>query len=398
MQNILISLIVPVYNVERYVAECIESLSRQSWPEIEIICIDDGSTDGSSELLKMFACLDSRIKIYHTDNNGVSSARNLGIQMATGQVIMFVDADDVLEPFACELVARSYSSNKWDIMKFSATPFPEGAAEPWITDVLTVPNRFEIDAPDADDLVFDRHSRPFIWNGAYRASFLKLSDVLFPEAIKIGEDQVFSFATLARTNRVVFSSKPMYRYRVARSDSAMSHSSCDISKKIAAHIEMLGLIIDDWTLLNRMDGDDGRKMLEFCTDFIIPDLYKISDIELRIRLVDKMSQMLQRRLSKEKCSSMLNNSPLQKWFEALYNNDVSPKFTSIIWKYRYRCDLLGLRAFLMLEIRNRMSHLFRWFRFSAKNTRSTVIFSGEVAEREAHCATLRLVKGYLALK
>lgn len=161
---------------------------------------------------------------------------------------------------------------------------------------------------------------------------------------------------------------------------------------------MLGLIIDDWTLLNRMDGDGGRKMLEFCTDFIIPDLYKISDIELRIRLVDKMSQMLQRRLSKEKCSSMLNNSPLQKWFEALYNNDVSPKFTSIIWKYRYRCDLLGLRAFLMLEIRNRMSHLFRWFRFSTKNTRSTVIFSGEVAEREAHCATLRLVKGYLALK
>lgn len=357
MDSILISLIVPVYNVKRYVSECIESLCRQTWQEIEIICVDDGSTDGSSELLKILSRLDTRVRLYRTDNHGVSHARNLGMQLAVGQVIMFVDADDILEPFACEEVARSFYSNKWDILKFSAVPFPEDAAEPWIIDTLTVPNRFETKV--TDDLIFDRHSRPFVWNGAYRSEFLQSTGVHFPETLKLGEDQVFSFATLARSSRVIFSSDCLYRYRVARDDSAMSNSSCNIYEKISAHIEMLGLIMDDWIALRRMEGVSGRKMLEFCIDFIVPDLFNTTDVEQRVCLVEQMSLMLRQRVSKEHCFAVLGNSRLKKWFNALYDNTATPIFTAMLSKYRYYCDLLGFRSFIIIEFRKMLSGIYR---------------------------------------
>ena len=92
----LVSVIVPVYNVEDYLAECVESLQNQTYPELEIILVDDGSTDGSGRLCDVLAAQDARIRVIHKENGGLSDARNVGMRSAEGTYFTFVDSDDVL--------------------------------------------------------------------------------------------------------------------------------------------------------------------------------------------------------------------------------------------------------------------------------------------------------------
>ena len=93
-----ISIIVPIYNAEKYLARCIESILRQTYSDLEIILVDDGSVDDSADICDTFAFQDERILVFHQANGGVSVARNLGLKKATGDFVMFVDADDCIEP------------------------------------------------------------------------------------------------------------------------------------------------------------------------------------------------------------------------------------------------------------------------------------------------------------
>ena len=107
MQNDLISVIVPVYNIEQYVGICIESLIKQTYTDLEIIVVDDGSTDRSSALCDLYANKDKRIKVIHKQNGGLVSARKVGVAIANGKYIGYVDGDDWVEPDYYEMMYRS---------------------------------------------------------------------------------------------------------------------------------------------------------------------------------------------------------------------------------------------------------------------------------------------------
>src|SRR3712207_285037 len=107
----LISVIVPVYNSEKYIGKCITSILGQSYENIEVILINDGSTDGSGRLCDEYAEKDKRIKVIHQPNTGPSAARNSGIRAAAGDFIQFVDGDDAIEPFMTETMAASMEEN-----------------------------------------------------------------------------------------------------------------------------------------------------------------------------------------------------------------------------------------------------------------------------------------------
>ena len=96
MDNPKVSIIVPVYNVESYLAQCLDSLIEQTLTDIEILCLDDGSTDGSPELLDAYAAKDARIRALHRENCGVAETRNVGVGLARGEYILFVDSDDYI--------------------------------------------------------------------------------------------------------------------------------------------------------------------------------------------------------------------------------------------------------------------------------------------------------------
>ena len=127
-----VSVVVPVYNVETYLPQCIDSIRAQTLEDIEIVCVDDGSTDRSGALLDLYARLDERVVVIHKANAGVSAARNDGIEAARGDIVCFVDSDDVLMPKACATVSRAFEEHDVDVVKFSATPFSSSIpSTPW---------------------------------------------------------------------------------------------------------------------------------------------------------------------------------------------------------------------------------------------------------------------------
>ena len=112
----LISIIVPVYNVESYLPTCIESLVNQTYRNIEIVLVDDGSPDNCPALCDLYAAKDSRIKVIHKTNGGQSDARNFGLAEASGEYIMFVDSDDIIVPYAVEEAVKTSTNESADLV------------------------------------------------------------------------------------------------------------------------------------------------------------------------------------------------------------------------------------------------------------------------------------------
>lgn len=112
----LVSIIIPIYNLKKYIKHCLESVVNQTYKELEIICIDDGSTDGSAEIIKSMAESDPRIKYIYQENAGVSAARNKGLDTATGEYVMFVDGDDYLHYQAVEIFLNEISCSGCDMV------------------------------------------------------------------------------------------------------------------------------------------------------------------------------------------------------------------------------------------------------------------------------------------
>jgi len=112
----LVSVIVPVYNGEKYLRLCIESIITQSYKNIETILINDGSTDNSGEICNAYALSDNRIRVIHTQNNGPAAARNIGIENSKGSFVFFLDADDYIENNALNLLIENYNQHKADII------------------------------------------------------------------------------------------------------------------------------------------------------------------------------------------------------------------------------------------------------------------------------------------
>lgn len=115
MSNPLISVIIPVYNVEKYLHRCLDSVIMQTYQNLEIICIDDGSMDCSGEICEQYACKDRRVKVFHQENQGVSAARNKGLDMASGEYIAFVDSDDYILKDMYAKMMHALLSNDVDV-------------------------------------------------------------------------------------------------------------------------------------------------------------------------------------------------------------------------------------------------------------------------------------------
>ena len=120
----LISIIVPVFNAEEYLAQCLDSILNQTYRDLEILCINDGSCDGSIGILKKYKNRDSRIVIIDKQNEGVSATRNVGLKKANGDYLMFVDADDWIEPYTCEKALVTLNDNNADIVTLPQAPRP----------------------------------------------------------------------------------------------------------------------------------------------------------------------------------------------------------------------------------------------------------------------------------
>jgi glycosyltransferase involved in cell wall biosynthesis len=179
-----ISVVIPVYNVDRYLGECLDSVVNQTLANIEIICIDDGSTDGSRQILEKYASLDDRIRVVSKENEGQSVARNLAVSMARGDYIVFVDSDDIVDLTLCQRVYGAAERNLADVVVY---------------DYLASSNPLQALASGKPGSALgksrsdDRHSllaqMGVVWTKCVRAGFFREYGISFP-AGRIYEDVV----------------------------------------------------------------------------------------------------------------------------------------------------------------------------------------------------------------
>jgi glycosyltransferase involved in cell wall biosynthesis len=215
-----ISVIVPIYNCKNYLEKCLNSLAAQTYPNIEILLIDDGSTDGSGELAKKFSNEDSRFQYIYQTNSGVSAARNKGLALATGDFIGFCDSDDWVEPDMYECLVQLIKDTDTDIVCCNFFNEENGKSEWNIRDngVVTLTCKEVI-----FDVVFNgkKCGGVEVWSKLFKREMLK--QLAFDTNIALGEDTVFIFEAMLMCKKYVFTGLPKYHY-VIRTESAC-HSS-----------------------------------------------------------------------------------------------------------------------------------------------------------------------------
>ena len=202
----LISVIVPVYNVESYVAECIESIQNQTYMNLEIILVNDGSTDASGDICDKYAAYDERIQVIHKENAGVSAARNTGIESANGDYIGFVDSDDYIAPTMYEDMLKLMAEHDLDIIECTAFRNNGDTNIEGCNDgSLEIFNRDEALKMAMYDCFVA------VWSQLYKRRVI--SDVRFPVGRKF-EDSAVSYLFIANTKRVGHINRCLYYYRL----------------------------------------------------------------------------------------------------------------------------------------------------------------------------------------
>ena len=221
---VLVSIIIPVYNTEEYLPACIASILSQSFSDFELLLVDDGSTDGSGAVCDIYAKLDDRIRVFHQENGGVSSARNLGLENARGEWVYLVDSDDELFPDGLQTLVDGIIDDV-DVVGGGYVQYEsDGGINQAVDDrvVLTLSRN--------ESLLNLFLSHPFyytylgyLWMYLFRNKIIQDHGLGFDPSIKIKEDTLFIVQYMCQsTGRTRFNTKPVYKYKM-REDSAMAH-------------------------------------------------------------------------------------------------------------------------------------------------------------------------------
>ena len=271
-----VSVLVPVYNVSKYLRQCLDSLINQTLREIEIICVNDGSTDDSPAILAEYAAMDDRVRIINKANGGLPSARNAGLEVARGSYVGFVDGDDYVD---ARMFDRMYAEAKLrdaDIVVCGAHCFPnEDEAPKWLRDTLSPRDTFYKNA-SADVLFEERGARPFVWRDLVRRSLIEAHGFRLDPTIVVGEDQAFQFKIFPVAEKVSFISDKLYYYRWSRPDSLMNESGYrDYGTRIYKHVRMIESIGRNWNVLGLMK-QNYKKFFDWCVDFFYWDIIRVT--------------------------------------------------------------------------------------------------------------------------
>lgn len=224
-----VSIVLPVYNVEEYIEECLESILKQTYHNIEVILIDDGSNDNSGKICDFFAQKDNRIKVIHKKNEGVSEARNIGIKESTGDYITFVDPDDWIVNNAIEKMVNAIQNTN-----------AEAAFCRFIIDIIPEEMRYlyqpiskkEGNGIDAVTYMFDSLAYgTMVWNKLFKRDAIFKTDVdyiKFDKSLKCGEDQVWLVSVIKSLVKVCFLPDELYFWRVREGSAFRNNEISDI--------------------------------------------------------------------------------------------------------------------------------------------------------------------------
>lgn len=287
--NPLVSIIVPVYNTKEYLKDCVDSILNQTEENIEVLLVDDGSTDGSADICDEYAELDFRVKVFHQENSGVSSARNKGLREAKGEWIMFADSDDWLEKDAISilleyeesstslLIGSIYEDYHEDFSDGNAYFFAFSEKRDYLLGACLIDYSFVSLCDDIDIQILNRTVRGPCAK-LYKTK--ALSGIFFDETLPIGEDILFLYQFFKKVKTLCFVNTNIYHYR-HREQSAM-RSALGRDK---AHEAFTASICE---LIDEKDTDFLQKVRDIA---VCQDIYDMT--RKYAEHIDKMNDLLQ---------------------------------------------------------------------------------------------------------
>lgn len=266
-----ISVIIPIYNTAEYLPRCMDSILNNTYQNLEVICINDGSTDESAAILERYAVADSRIILVNKANAGVSAARNTGLDIATGEFIAFVDSDDWVHPQYFEILIMIHGRTGADITACKYISIEEYEADFLPIDLKTI----EVTPMSNTDAIKNGKLKRLAWGRLYKHSLI--SDLRFENGLQWGEDTVFSICSLCRASNIALINSELYYY-FQRETSAMRTVSLGdklaFARYYVAHFDSVGTEMQRYIYLSEsvkqalacrysgMFGPNGNDQLE----------------------------------------------------------------------------------------------------------------------------------------
>ena len=222
-----ISVIIPVYNIQQHLRECLDSVLGQSYPHLQVICVDDGSTDESPAILAQYAQKDNRVQVIRQQNAGPGAARNTGLEAATGEYVIFLDSDDWFEPDFLEKMVDTAVREGADVAICRAVEFDTNSGRElpseWMMKKQYLPGKLAFAPQEMADHLFQfTYGMP--WDKFYRRELLTTSGIRYP-ALKNSEDLAFVYPTLLAAKRIAVVDEVLIHHRINRMAS-VSNSRC----------------------------------------------------------------------------------------------------------------------------------------------------------------------------
>lgn len=272
MNQPLVTVSIAAYNVEKFLEKGIQYITNQTYQNLDIIIVDDGSTDNTPEICDNLALLDSRIRIFHKENEGSGSARNIGIEQARGEFIYFFDVDDSIELNFIE-DSVNYACNKnVDLIIYGFYVRNDGFSQEENISIAEkeIHNNDELKKYYCNELIWLKHGNGFVWNKFYRLSFLKEYGFYF-ENQRIQQDEVFNMQLYPKLEHVYLCSKEYYHYVIYNSGNAGTRyieNKEDIIKDV---YHKFMNFYDEWQI-------DDRKVLDYIQNRYISGLFNVASI------------------------------------------------------------------------------------------------------------------------
>lgn len=249
MEKIKISVIVPIYNVEKYLEKCLNTIISQTYKNLEIILIDDGSNDNSGIICDEYAKKDKRIIVIHQKNTGVSSARNKGLKIASGDYIGFIDPDDYIQKNMYEIMLNNILESKSDICICGIKRITEDGIIANITKKQEIREYTKKEILEL--LIQDKYITTSVWNKLFKSELIKMIE--FNENRKVGEDFEFILEALKKLEiRAIYDSKSLYNYLIRKESASRKKNDKHATDILEVNNQLLEMIKRSYPELENM--------------------------------------------------------------------------------------------------------------------------------------------------
>ena len=304
------SVIIPVYNAEKYLRGCMDSVLGQTLRELEVICVDDGSTDGSAAILEEYAEKDSRVRVLRQENKGAGVARNLGIGAARGEYVAFIDSDDWAEKSYCSELVQCADEHSADIVVCRAQRFDDATGEllpsGWMLKEQYPPGK-AFTPEDIKKYIF-QFTYGQVWDKLFRRDFINTNGIRFPE-IRAAEDTSFAYISLLSAKLISIQPSVLIHYRVNREGT----TSGSFVKYPDAPFAAFNLVYEFLKSSGKYEEYE-QSFLNWAMEYLVWQVCNVPDKDIRKRYYDELKQrwIPELELGKLVVENSYNRSSLKK--------------------------------------------------------------------------------------